>query len=65
MSEAKLEKIWINSFADLNELIIDWSNDRHQRIIIKDNNPDGVIRSLHDAIELLMREKAEGHLNET
>lgn len=56
----KLERIWIESGLGStggNEAIrIDWDNDRHQRIEIKGDKPEDLIKALDFAVRFLKSE---------
>ena len=64
----KLNRIWIE--RDLSEttkdtniaIRIDWDNDRHQRIVIKDDTPSGVSMALEEAVALVNAERVQGKI---
>lgn len=63
---SKLKKIWLNSMSgpsgDIDEIRVDWDNDRHQAVRFEKIDSDGVIDGLRKLIYLLESEKAGGHL---
>lgn len=60
---ATLEKIWIENFKSMRPAIrIDWDNDRHQRVEIKDDTPEAVAEALKEAGELVNAERVDGEI---
>jgi len=53
----KLKKIWVNTSGDRHELRMDWSNDRHQSVIIKSLAPEDVREGLLEASLLVAKEQ--------
>ncbi|WP_257282027.1 MULTISPECIES: hypothetical protein [unclassified Endozoicomonas] len=51
----KLEKIWIEE-NESNAIRIDWNNDRHQRIEIRGDKPEDIIKAMDFAVRLLKSE---------
>lgn len=60
---AQLERIWIEHHANSKPAIrIDWDNDRHQRIEVKDTRPEGVANALKEAGALVNAERVQGKI---
>ena len=60
---AKLKKIWIEHEFGLKKAIrIDWDNDRHQRVEIKDGSPESVAMALKEAGSLVNTERVRGEI---
>ena len=51
---AKVTNIWINKAYP--EIVVDWDNDRHQAIELKDRSPEAVVNALSEMVELLKQE---------
>ena len=56
---ARITDIWIQVSPLGEQLRLDWSNDWHQAIVIRDPGPDGVAQALIDAA--LMIRKMPAH----
>lgn len=58
-----LKKIWIeHGFGEKLAIRIDWKNGQHQRIVIEDDTPEAVARSLKEAGSLVNAERAHGEI---
>ena len=51
---AKVTEIWINKAIP--EIVVDWDNDRHQAIELKDRSPESVVNALSEMVVLLKQE---------
>ena len=51
---AKVTEIWINKAIP--EIVVNWDNDRHQAIELKDRSPESVVNALSEMVELLKQE---------
>lgn len=60
---AKLESMWIDySIRSEPTINLDWNNDRHQSVKIKGSEPEKVIFSIEELVQLLKEEKEHGNL---
>jgi len=57
-----VKKIWISKNIDRSELRIDWSNDRHQAILLKGGDPKSIANGLEEMARLLHMELYNKHL---
>ena len=63
-----LVEMWFEDFGinihgePVSAIRLDWSNGRHQRIVIHDKTPEGVLRSIDELAYLLRKEIAQGKL---
>jgi hypothetical protein len=57
-----VKKIWISQNIDRSELRIDWSNDRHQAIFLKGDDPKSIAHGLEEMARLLHMEIYNKHL---